>query len=350
MRFETIIASAILALVVVVSIPVRGQSDQPDLRIGHGVTPPRVVTSPDPEYSEEARQAGLQGKCVLSLVVNSEGKPENITVSRRLGMGLDEKAVEAVRNWTFLPALKDGKPVAMRVEIAVTFGLGKHALRKAMREVHKAKVELHRNALKRVYRVEGVAAPLPCHATRKEDTEPAPAAISALNIDVHQYRLTSITFTNNKAITNASLLRSAFPIQDGESFDWNRVATGLRSLKDIYGEVGYASFKSSVEPQVDDTQHSIALQIAFDEGRQFYVDHINIAGVGERDFQRLRRGLYVKPGDLYNETLATLFLKSDSRLIAPDESIRNRIKLEILDINESVGSLVITYDFTACAN
>jgi len=90
---------------------------------GGGVTAPRTVYDPDPEYSEEARKAKYQGSVTLSLVVDSEGYPRNIHIARSLGMGLDEKAVEAVSKWRFEPGLKNGHPVAVQIGVEVVFRL-----------------------------------------------------------------------------------------------------------------------------------------------------------------------------------------------------------------------------------
>jgi len=92
-------------------------------RVGGGVSAPRAIATPDPEYSEEARKAKYQGVCVLMLVVGPDGKPRDIRVARQLGMGLDEKAIEAVKNWRFDPAMKDGKPVAVAINVEVSFRL-----------------------------------------------------------------------------------------------------------------------------------------------------------------------------------------------------------------------------------
>ena len=92
-------------------------------RVGGGVSPPRAIYQPDPEYSEEARKAKWQGTVVLWVVVGPDGRPRDIRVQRSLGMGLDEKAVEAVKTWKFEPAKKDGQPVAVQVNIEVNFRL-----------------------------------------------------------------------------------------------------------------------------------------------------------------------------------------------------------------------------------
>ena len=92
-------------------------------RVGGGVSAPRALNTPDPEYSEEARKAKFQGTVVLWLVVDQSGRPQQVKVARSLGMGLDQKAIEAVRRWTFEPAQKDGKPVAVQINVEVNFRL-----------------------------------------------------------------------------------------------------------------------------------------------------------------------------------------------------------------------------------
>ena len=92
-------------------------------RVGGGVSAPRALYAPDPEYSEEARKAKWQGTVVLWVIVGPDGKPRDIKIQRSLGMGLDEKAIEAVRQWKFDPAKKDGQPVAVQINVEVNFRL-----------------------------------------------------------------------------------------------------------------------------------------------------------------------------------------------------------------------------------
>jgi periplasmic protein TonB len=92
-------------------------------RVGGGVSAPRAVYAPDPEYSEEARKAKYQGTVVLWIVVGPDGRVHDMRVSRALGLGLDEKALEAVKQWRFEPARKDGQAVAVQVNIEVNFRL-----------------------------------------------------------------------------------------------------------------------------------------------------------------------------------------------------------------------------------
>jgi TonB family protein len=89
--------------------------------VGGGVSAPQLVFAPDPEFSDEARRAKYQGVCVVSLIVDAQGNPQRVQVVRHLGMGLDEKAVEAVKQYRFKAATLQGKPVPVEVNIEVNF-------------------------------------------------------------------------------------------------------------------------------------------------------------------------------------------------------------------------------------
>jgi periplasmic protein TonB len=91
--------------------------------VGGGISAPTAISAPDPNYTEEARRAKKQGTCVLWLIVDSTGHPRDIRVQRGLGFGLDAKALEAVQQWRFQPALKDGKPVDVQISVEVEFHL-----------------------------------------------------------------------------------------------------------------------------------------------------------------------------------------------------------------------------------
>jgi TonB family protein len=92
-------------------------------KVGGGISAPQAISSPDPDYTEEARRAKKQGTCVLWLIVDAAGHPRDIKVVRGLGLGLDAKALEAVQQWRFQPALKDGKPVDVQISVEVEFHL-----------------------------------------------------------------------------------------------------------------------------------------------------------------------------------------------------------------------------------
>ena len=92
-------------------------------RVGGGVSAPRAIYQPDPEYSEEARKAKYQGTVTLAVIVGPDGRTHDIKIQRSVGLGLDEKAIEAVKAWRFEPAKKDNQPVAVLVNVEVTFNL-----------------------------------------------------------------------------------------------------------------------------------------------------------------------------------------------------------------------------------
>lgn len=92
-------------------------------RVGGGVSAPVPIHRVEPEYSEEARKAKFQGTVVLSIVVDEQGVPRNFKVVRPLGLGLDEKAIEAVTKWRFRPGYREGRPVAVMATVEVNFRL-----------------------------------------------------------------------------------------------------------------------------------------------------------------------------------------------------------------------------------
>ncbi|MBI3485025.1 MAG: energy transducer TonB [Acidobacteria bacterium] len=88
-----------------------------------GVGEPECAYCPLPAYSEEARKAKYQGTVLVQMVVLADGRPTNIVMIRGAGMGLDEKAVETIRTWRLKPAMLGGKPVAVQIQVEVTFRL-----------------------------------------------------------------------------------------------------------------------------------------------------------------------------------------------------------------------------------
>jgi TonB family protein len=87
------------------------------------ITAPQPVFTPAPRFSDEAKHARFQGIVVLSAIVDSAGKVTRPRIVRPLGLGLDEKAVEAVQTWKFKPATREGKPVAIEMGLEITFNL-----------------------------------------------------------------------------------------------------------------------------------------------------------------------------------------------------------------------------------
>jgi TonB family protein len=92
-------------------------------RAGGTLTGPVPIYNPDPEFSEEARKAKLQGQVVLEVVVDPDGRARRIRVREGLGLGLDEKAIEAVQSWRFRPGRRNGTPIAVGATIYINFRL-----------------------------------------------------------------------------------------------------------------------------------------------------------------------------------------------------------------------------------
>ncbi|HEX3570549.1 MAG TPA: TonB family protein [Acidobacteriaceae bacterium] len=90
-------------------------------RVGGGVSSPEVIFKVEPEFSEEARKAKFMGVVTVNLIVDTKGLPQNVRVIRGVGMGLDEKALEAVRQYKFKPAMENGHPVPVQVNVEVNF-------------------------------------------------------------------------------------------------------------------------------------------------------------------------------------------------------------------------------------
>jgi TonB family protein len=89
------------------------------------VSPPRTTYQPDPTFTETARQNRVGGTAILSVVVNERGFPELLEITQGLGYGLDIQALAAVAQWRFKPAMKDGQPVAVLINVEVEFHLSK---------------------------------------------------------------------------------------------------------------------------------------------------------------------------------------------------------------------------------
>jgi TonB family protein len=90
-------------------------------KVGGGVSAPMPIYQVEPEYSEEAKQAKFMGIVLVGLVVDANGSPQDVHVVRGVGLGLNDKAIEAVKQYKFKPAMEDGKPVAAQINIEVNF-------------------------------------------------------------------------------------------------------------------------------------------------------------------------------------------------------------------------------------
>jgi TonB family protein len=96
---------------------------QPVFHVGEGVTAPSPTFTPEPQYSEIARYEKFQGSLILNVILGNDGVVHQVRVVRPLGLGLDEAAQSTVKTWHFLPATKDGQPVAVEMNVEVAFHL-----------------------------------------------------------------------------------------------------------------------------------------------------------------------------------------------------------------------------------
>lgn len=99
-----------------------GSSDQP-VQMGSGISPPEKIFAPQPGYTEEARQARIQGSVILQTVIDKQGKVRKVEVIKGLPLGLDASAVETVKTWTFKPASQEGEPIAVYYTLILNFSL-----------------------------------------------------------------------------------------------------------------------------------------------------------------------------------------------------------------------------------
>jgi len=158
-----------------------------------------------------------------------------------------------------------------------------------------------------------------------------------------QYRLREITFRNDKAISDVTVLRSLFPVSDGDIFSREKIAIGLQNLRKAYGELGYVNFTAVPDTLFDDAKGIISLDIDLDEGRQFHVSSINIVGLDERSRQEILKDFPI--GQIYNERLFRLFLEKYSsvfKLHAEDPRLTER------RLDERTGTIAITLYACPC--
>jgi protein TonB len=107
--------------VVVGQSPAAGKAVDGVRQVGGNVTAPIPIYQPEPEFSAEAKKSKFMGVVTVSIIVDKKGRPQNVHVTKGVGHGLDEKAVEAVKKYRFIPAKENGKPVAVGMNVEVNF-------------------------------------------------------------------------------------------------------------------------------------------------------------------------------------------------------------------------------------
>lgn len=103
--------------------PLQSCYDGPIEAVNKGDMPPRILRSVDPEYTEEARRARIQGTVVVQIVLTPQGKPCPVKIVRGLTSELDQSAAKVLDRWTFQSATKDGKLIASTLNVEVAFRL-----------------------------------------------------------------------------------------------------------------------------------------------------------------------------------------------------------------------------------
>jgi len=118
-----------------------------------------------------------------------------------------------------------------------------------------------------------------------------------------RYRLGSITFTGNKAVTNTRALRNTFAMKDGDYFNATLIGKGMENLKKAYGQLGYINFGAIPKPSFDEAKKTVSFSIDIDEGKPFYVSRIEIQGNTLTRDRVIRRELLLEEGQIYNSQL-----------------------------------------------
>src|SRR6266436_6231222 len=157
-----------------------------------------------------------------------------------------------------------------------------------------------------------------------------------------RYHLGTITFKNNKAISNNAALRSLFAIKDGEIFSREKIAKGLENLRKAYGDAGYINFTSVPDTKFDDEKKIVNLEIDVDEGKQFNVRRIEFQGNTTTRDKVIRREIALEEGQVYNSHLWELSLLRLNQLgyfdqLKPDDPNTTDRKLD-----EKAGTVDLT--------
>jgi TonB family protein len=311
-------------------------------KVGGEVTAPRALYDPLPEYSERARRSKHQGTCILSLVVDAEGKPTDIRMVHKAGFGLDDQALDAIRTWTFEPARRNGLPVSVQIQVQVDFRLYGKSASPIMRAKMEALVE----------RIADDPAPRSCGQSPAGDNLlPALVAPQLPPIgDGTPYRLERIAFSNNHSFTNVQALRVQFPIKDGDAYDRALISKGLENLRSVYAALGYLNFAALLIPHCDQANHTVSLEVITQEGKQFFISRIAIVGLDPSVFKRVRKELFEKsggatPGEVYNQQVVDLFLKRHAKLLPKGLSTAPGLSVQK---NEQNATVALTYDFRPC--
>jgi TonB family protein len=242
------------------------------LQIGRDITPPRAVYNPDPEYSEKARKAQYEGTCVLSLVVDTDGKPEDVTVVTPLGMGLDERSIDAVRKWRFEPARKQGKPVAYQLQVGISFRLG--GLEKALSPEQLARFKESQSRMRsQVYRVSDAQSPRTCWKSRYDQGAHAGPTVTV--VDLAMEGDLSMAPADRDQIVQSARQRSYWGKPDEVAAQVAEIVKVARMNS------GYFKAQAAGDAHLltsSPVNERIAVTVKIDEGQQYRLQNISFRG------------------------------------------------------------------------
>ena len=259
-----------------------------------------MIYGNNPEYSEKARQSGFQGSCVLRLTVGADGKPYDISELNTLGMGLDEKAIEAVRGWLFEPARNNGKPVAVQIDVEVSFRLYTDAKEIFSPEQLEQLSEQLARVQARVYKDPEGHNPRPCRAPSSPDGEkPTGAAVT----------IAELSFEGSLVMTPADQAQiSASIMQHTYSGDRDEVTSQvLERAKVAWQEHGYSNVEVRADSKIlssSPANERVALTVHVDEGPQYRLQRIAFRNDREiTNVEALRSLFPIRNGDIFDRTL-----------------------------------------------
>ena len=157
-----------------------------------------------------------------------------------------------------------------------------------------------------------------------------------------RYRLQSITFRGNNALTNSAALRHLFKIRDGDIFDRQAVLSGLGDLRSTYGEYGYLNFTAIPQTDIDESVHSIALTIDINEGKQFYIKAFHVLGAEPSRTAAIQAAWLemLRPGKIYNSRLVQYFFDHNRPLLGAATPEKNLS----MSTDEQFATVDITLD------
>ncbi|MGH9502340.1 MAG: TonB family protein [Terriglobales bacterium] len=257
---------------------------------------------PDPEYSEKARAAGQQGSCTLRLIVGTDGKPTKIRVEHGLGMGLDEKAIEAVRTWVFEPARQNGEPVAAEIGVEVSFHLYNDAKEMFSPNQLEQFESLERWKKAQVYRDPERQGPRVCPSSSSlNGGQSSGPALTVAKVSFEGSLLISAT---DQELISASIRQHTY---SGDLADVTSQA--LERAKAAWLEHGYFNVQANGDSKVlssNPVSEQVAVSIHLNEGPQYRLERITINNNREvTNVEAWRRLFPIKDGDVFNLALIT---------------------------------------------